>query len=108
MRENTWVRIHAAQTVIWTALTVPSVLWWKESIPWLVFMSAWALVGSNWAAFQGAHGERQNDLQMKALATQIEDLQQAVDRLTCLSLRFLSLEQRTVDSNDHESDRNHR
>lgn len=29
-------------TVTWLILIVPSVLWWKESIAWIVIMSAWA------------------------------------------------------------------
>lgn len=52
------VRLHLGLTVIWGILIVPSVLWWRESVPWLVLMSAWANFASHWAAWQAARGER--------------------------------------------------
>lgn len=43
---------HAAATVAWIMLVIPSVLWWKESIPWIVFMSVWANVVGHWSSYQ--------------------------------------------------------
>ena len=51
-------RVHGWLTIIWAILIVPSVLWWRESVPWLVLMSAWANFASHWAAWQAARAER--------------------------------------------------
>jgi hypothetical protein len=50
-------RFHAAATVIWFLLIFPSMLWWEESVPWLVLMSAWANFASHFSAWQGARAE---------------------------------------------------
>ena len=52
-----WSRFHAVMTCIWLILLIPSLVWWKESLPWLVAMSVWANVGSHWSAFQASKGE---------------------------------------------------
>jgi hypothetical protein len=50
-------RFHAAATLIWLVLTVPSVLWWKDSILWVIILSVWANVASHFSAWQGARAE---------------------------------------------------
>jgi hypothetical protein len=49
--------LHAALTVTWLALSVPAVLWWKNSVPFLVFASVYANVASHWAAWQATRAE---------------------------------------------------
>ena len=53
----TWRKLHAGLTIVWLLLVVPSVLWWRESIPWLVFMSVWANIAGHFAAWQGSRAE---------------------------------------------------
>lgn len=50
-------RLHAALTVVWLLLGVPTLLWWTRSLPWLVWMSLYAIVASHWAAWQAARAE---------------------------------------------------
>jgi hypothetical protein len=50
-------RFHAVATLVWLALTVPSVLWWKDSILWVIVLSVWANVASHFGAWQGARAE---------------------------------------------------
>jgi hypothetical protein len=50
-------RFHAAATLVWLALVVPSLLWWRDSILWVVLMSAWANVASHFSAWQAARAE---------------------------------------------------
>lgn len=50
-------RFHATATVLWLALAVPSVLWWKESLLWVILLSVWANVASHFGAWQGARAE---------------------------------------------------
>lgn len=36
---------------------VPTLLWWRESILWIAFMSLWANVVGHWSAYQAARAE---------------------------------------------------
>jgi len=50
-------RIHAVLTIAWLIISVPSMIWWSHSVPYLVFLSVYAVVASHWAAWQGARAE---------------------------------------------------
>lgn len=50
-------KIHGWATVIWVLLIIPSVLWWRTSVTWLVIMSAWANVAGHYASWQSAKAE---------------------------------------------------
>lgn len=45
---------------MWAVLIVPSLIWWRESVPWLVAMSVWANVAGHFAAWMGARSEGQS------------------------------------------------
>lgn len=42
---------------VWILLTVPSVLWWKESLLWIVFMSLYAIVVTHMGGYIAARAE---------------------------------------------------
>lgn len=46
---------------VWSALAVPTVLWWKESILWVAFMSLYANAVGHWSAYQGARAKAAAD-----------------------------------------------
>lgn len=48
---------HAIATVVWLLLIIPSLLWWKESLLWVILMSVWANVASHFGAWQAARAE---------------------------------------------------
>lgn len=52
-------RLHLALTVTWGLLAIPTLIWWRESILWVAFMSLYANMAAHWSAFQGARAERQ-------------------------------------------------
>lgn len=52
---------HAFLTVLWLVMIPISVFTGlKQSIPFLMFLNLWGLVGSHWAAWQAARAE-END-----------------------------------------------
>jgi hypothetical protein len=51
------VKVHATLTIAWAILIAPSLLWWRESVPWLVLMSAWANVAGSAASLQAARAD---------------------------------------------------
>jgi hypothetical protein len=65
MKLPEWVRdpkkagkFHAAATFVWLAMIPVSVFTpLKDSVPFLVGISLWALVGAHWSAWQGARAE---------------------------------------------------
>lgn len=50
-------KLHAALTITWLALAIPTLIWWRASIAWVAWMSLYANVASHWAAYQGARAE---------------------------------------------------
>jgi hypothetical protein len=52
---------HGTLTGVWLLLIVPSLVWWRESVPWLVFMSVWANVAGHFASWQAARVEVKED-----------------------------------------------
>ena len=65
-------RFHQLATGAWAVLLVPSVTWWKESVPWLVFMSGYALVASHWAAVEAAKSDEHNRQLMRDLLDRLD------------------------------------
>lgn len=51
-------RVHATLLVVWLILAVPAVLVWRDSVPFLVFVSVYANVVGHWSALQGARAEK--------------------------------------------------
>lgn len=59
MKAQTTVKMHKYLTYLWGALAVPTILFWKESITWVVFMSLYANFVGHWSAYTAAKAERQ-------------------------------------------------
>lgn len=49
--------IHATLTIIWALMIIPAVLWWKDSVPFLVMVSVYANLAGHWAAYEAATEE---------------------------------------------------
>jgi hypothetical protein len=56
-----WRRVHLALTLVWVALAVPTLLWWRDSVAWVAAMSLYANVAGHWAAFQASRAEERED-----------------------------------------------
>lgn len=64
MRFREWCRapttmraLHGWATFVWLGVAVPGVLWWKNSIPFLVFVSIYANVTGHWSSWQASRVE---------------------------------------------------
>lgn len=53
-RSERLARFNLTMTIIWVGLLVPSLLWWKNSLVWIVLMSAYANIVGHWSAYQGS------------------------------------------------------
>lgn len=52
---------HGWATIFWLLLSLPAMLFWAESITFLVFVSVYAIVVSHWSNWQGARAEAKAD-----------------------------------------------
>jgi hypothetical protein len=59
MKPTTTVKMHKYLTFAWGLLAVPTILWWRESIFWVAFMSLYANLVGHWSAYTAAKAERQ-------------------------------------------------
>lgn len=57
---NSHEKIHLGLTLLWVVLIVPSLLWWQESVPWLVAVSVYANIAGHYAAFEAARADRRS------------------------------------------------
>jgi hypothetical protein len=51
------VKFHGWMTVLWICLIIPSLLFWSQSVMWVVLMSVWANIAGHWSSFQAAQAE---------------------------------------------------
>lgn len=61
MKAKRAARFHLVAAVTWFILTLPTLVWWKESILWVSLMSIYAIVIAHLAAYQAAHGEKKQE-----------------------------------------------
>lgn len=47
--------IWGIATLVWAMLLIPSLLWWKDSLLWIIVMSWWANVSASAAACLAAY-----------------------------------------------------
>lgn len=50
-------RLYAVRVVFWVLFLIPAMLWWRESIVLVIFLSVWALVESTAAGFQSSRAK---------------------------------------------------
>lgn len=54
---------HITMIALWILLIIPSILWWKDSILWVIFLSIYANIASHLAGYSGARAERKAEKQ---------------------------------------------
>lgn len=54
-----WRHIHATSALIWVVQVPPALIWWKDSITYVVIMSLWACIMGSVSAWQGTRAEEE-------------------------------------------------
>lgn len=54
-------RFHAVMTLVWLVLAVPSLIWWKSSILWVILLSVYANFIGSFGAWQAARAEQASE-----------------------------------------------
>lgn len=56
-----WLRrYHLLAMMVWAGLALPGIIWWKESITFVIIMSLYANFAAEFAAYQGARNETED------------------------------------------------
>jgi hypothetical protein len=50
--------VHLILLWLWLVLAVPSITIWRNSVPYLVWLSVYAIVATHWSGYQGAAAEQ--------------------------------------------------
>lgn len=58
-------KIHAWLTVLWLIAAIPILIWWRDSVPVLVFISVYANVAGHWSSYQASRVEVKQQEQME-------------------------------------------
>jgi hypothetical protein len=53
-------RYHLVMMAVWPALAVPAVLWWKDSIVFVILLSLYANFAGDFSGYQAARAEEEN------------------------------------------------
>ena len=53
--------IHITLALVWICLAIPTVLFWSESILWILMISIYANVGAHISAWEGAKNDDKID-----------------------------------------------
>lgn len=53
-------RYHLAMMCVWPVLAVPAVLWWKDSIIFVILLSLYANFAGDFSGYQGSRAEEEN------------------------------------------------
>lgn len=53
-------RYHLFMMAVWPALAIPAVLWWKDSIVFVIGLSLYANFATEFSAYQAARAEEEN------------------------------------------------
>lgn len=53
-RINKHGRVHLVLTLVWLTLALPAVVLWRDSVPFLVFVSVYANVVGHWSSYEAA------------------------------------------------------
>ena len=58
MNPARFAKFHLFMMGLWAAALLPTLIWWKESILWVAFMSLYANFATHWSSYQGARAEK--------------------------------------------------
>ncbi|MFW0765955.1 hypothetical protein ACN0IV_08920 [Trabulsiella odontotermitis] len=51
-------RCHLTAAIIWCGLAIPSVIWWKESVLWVIIISIYANIVGHLSGYSAARADQ--------------------------------------------------
>jgi len=56
-----WKRLHMTLFWVWVALLPPTLLWWSQSVQYIVYMSWYAIAIGHISSWQAARAEKREE-----------------------------------------------
>lgn len=54
-------KFHGWAAIVWFIAAFPIMIWWSESVQFIVFISVYAVVGAHWSSWQASRVEEKQD-----------------------------------------------
>ncbi|CAA1283203.1 hypothetical protein A8C28_04905 [Klebsiella pneumoniae] len=51
-------RCHLVAAVMWVGLTIPSLIWWKDSVLWVILISIYANIVGHLSGYSAARADQ--------------------------------------------------
>ncbi|HHE0232727.1 TPA: hypothetical protein ACOZ2Y_000941 [Klebsiella pneumoniae] len=51
-------RCHLVAAVMWVGLAIPSLIWWKDSVLWVIFISIYANIVGHLSGYSAARADQ--------------------------------------------------
>lgn len=56
-KPSTWIYIHGSLVIVWAVLIGPAIIWWRDSVAFVVLCSVYANVAGSAASWQSARAD---------------------------------------------------
>jgi hypothetical protein len=50
-------KVHLILTLFWSLMIIPTLLWWTESVPYLVSISLYAIITGHFSSYEATRAE---------------------------------------------------
>ncbi|HBQ6818895.1 TPA: hypothetical protein MJE01_05875 [Klebsiella pneumoniae] len=51
-------RCHLVAAVMWVGLAIPSLIWWKDSVLWVILISIYAIIVGHLSGYSAARADQ--------------------------------------------------
>jgi uncharacterized membrane protein len=72
-------KVQLILTLVWALLFAPALLWWKESVPFLVFVSVYANFVGHWAAWEAAKAKEEAEAKEQEAETSKAEAEDVIE-----------------------------
>ena len=66
-------RANGLLALFWLVMTVPTALWWADSVRYIAWLSVYALIASHGAAWVAARAEERQEEHLERLLAEINE-----------------------------------
>ena len=66
-------RANGLLAIFWMGMTIPTTLWWADSVRYIAWLSVYALIASHGAAWVAARAEERQEEHLQRLLTEINE-----------------------------------
>jgi hypothetical protein len=80
-------KVQLIMTVVWAMLFIPALLWWKQSVPFLVFVSVYANFVGHWAAWEAAKAKEEAEAETRNAEAREDEAEDAAEEAEATASR---------------------